>query len=100
MSDALNDKACELLRQSLAAWRLTGSVARGGDGAILVACNGVHISVERAPPELPFRWMITVAGRKRGAISLPAVVRQVRAALDPGYARNNVRVAVTSLVPS
>jgi hypothetical protein len=41
-----------------------------------------------------------VAGRKRGAISLPAVLRQVRAALDPGYARNKVRVALTTLVPS
>jgi hypothetical protein len=100
LSEATKDTACELLAQSLVAWRLTGSVVRSGDGAILIACNGIDISVEQARPDLPFRWMVTVAGRKRGAISLPAVLRQVREALDPGYARNKVRVAVAPLVPS
>ena len=100
MSEALNDKARELLAQSLLAWHLTGNVARSGDGAILIACSGIDISVERATPDLPFRWMVTVAGRKRGALSLPAVLRQVRAALDPGYARNKVRVSVAPLVLS
>ena len=45
MSEATKDKACELLAQSLVAWRLTGSVVRSGDGAILIACNGIDISV-------------------------------------------------------
>jgi hypothetical protein len=97
VSETVKDKACELLAESLIAWRLTGSVACGGGGAILLTCNGIDIGIERAPPDLPFRWMVTAAGRKRGAISLPAVLRQVRAALDPGYARNKVRVALTSL---
>ena len=47
-----------------------------------------------------FRWIVTVEGRKRGAISLVAVLRQVREALDPGYAGSRVRVAVNPLVPS
>jgi hypothetical protein len=46
-----------------------------------------------------FRWMVTVDGRKRGAISLVAVLRQVREALDPGYAASRVRIAVAPLVP-
>ena len=50
--------------------------------------------------ELMFRWIVTVEGRKRGAISLVAVLRQVREALDPGYAGSRVRVAVNPLVPS
>ena len=100
MSEALNGKAHELLAQSLFAWHLSGSVARNDDDAILITCNGIDISVERAPPDLPFRWMVTAAGRKRGALSLPAVLRQVRAALDPGYARNKVRVSVVPLVLS
>jgi hypothetical protein len=100
VSEALNDKACELLAQSLFAWHLSGSVARNDDDAILITCNGIDISVERAPPDLPFRWMVTAAGRRRGAHSLPAVLRQVRAALDPGYARNKVRVSVAPLVLS
>jgi hypothetical protein len=45
--------------------------------------------------------MVSVDGRKRGAISLLAVLRQVRAAVDPGYTPNNrVRIAVSPLVPS
>jgi hypothetical protein len=47
-----------------------------------------------------FRWLVTIDGRKRGAISLLAVLRQVRQALDPGYAACGVRVAVAPLVPS
>jgi hypothetical protein len=44
--------------------------------------------------------MVTVNGRKRGAISLVAVLRQVRAALDPGYANYRVRIAAFPAVPS
>jgi hypothetical protein len=94
VSAASNDLTCELLAQSLIAWRLAGRVERMPDGRILVICNAIDISIERAPPSLPFRWMVTVGQRKRAAISLPAVLRQVREALDPDYARNKVRVAV------
>ena len=100
MSAASKDVVCELLAQSLLAWRLVGGVRRAGDGSILVACKAKEICVAPAAPDLPFRWMVTVDGRKRGAISLVAVLRQIRAALDPGYAKNKVRVAVTPLVPS
>jgi hypothetical protein len=88
------DMLRELLTQSLIAWRLTGSVECTPDGAVLLACNEVDIRIERAAPELPFRWMVTIAGRRRVAISLPAVLRQAREALDPGYERGRVRVAV------
>jgi hypothetical protein len=96
---------CELLAQSLLAWKLAGGVHRSGDGSILVVGNAKdgndkEICIAPAPPDLPFRWMVTVDGRKRGAISLVAVLRQIRAALDPGYAKNKVRVAVSPLVPS
>ena len=47
-----------------------------------------------------FRWMVMIDGRRRGAISMLAVLRQVREALDPGYAASRVRVAVAPLVPS
>jgi hypothetical protein len=90
----------ELLVQSLAAWRVAGSIARAVDGALVIAGARKDIRIERAPPHLPFRWMVTVDGRKRGAISLVAVLRQVREALDPGYAANRVRIAVVPLMPS
>ena len=46
-----------------------------------------------------FRWMVAIGGRKRPALSLLAVLRQVREALDPDYAANKVRVAIAPLVP-
>ena len=61
--------------------------------AAVIKLKGIQIRVERAPPGLPFRWMVAVNGRKRGAISLVAVLRQVRSALDPDYAMNRVRIA-------
>ena len=90
---------CELLAQSLVAWRVAGWVRRASDGAIVVSGNIKDIRIDQAPSNLPFRWMVTVDARKRGAISLVAVLRQVREALDPGFATNRVRVAVSPLVP-
>jgi hypothetical protein len=100
LSAASKDVVCELLAQSLKAWKLAGDVRRSGDGSILVACAAKEICVAPAPPDLPFRWMVTVDSRPRPAISLVAVLRQVRAALDPGYAGEKVRIAVAPLVPS
>jgi len=100
LSGAPQDLACELLAQSLVAWRVAGSVERVADGALLIGGNGRDIRIDRAPPDLMFRWMVTIDGRKRPAISLLAVLRQVREALDPGYAANRVRIALAPLLPS
>ena len=100
MSDTFNKTVCELMAQSLVAWRLIGSVRSECDGVTLVSCNATEIRIEPSPRGLPFRWMVNVNGHRRGAISLVAVLRQVRGALDPGYAMNRVRVAAFPLVPS
>jgi hypothetical protein len=92
------DLVCELLRQSLAAWSVAGRVERVSDGALLIHASK-SIRVEKSPHAV-FRWTVTIDGRTRGALSLVAVLRQVREALDPGYAPSRVRVAATSLVPS
>ena len=88
-------------------WRKASSHGawRAASGAkptarIVICGSRKDIRIDRAPDDLMFRWMVTVDGRKRGAISLVAVLRQVREALDPGYAANRVRVAVAPLVPS
>ena len=100
MSHAPQDHVAELLAQSLIAWRVAGNVQRTGGGAILVRAAAREVCVGPAPKNLPFRWMVGVDGRQRGAISLLAVLRQVRAAVDPGYAQNNrVRIAVSPPVP-
>jgi hypothetical protein len=89
---------CELLTQSLAAWGASGRVEQIGSEAVIIGgTRGIHI--EPAGSSV-FRWMVTIDGRTRGAISLLAVLRQVRRALDPDYAASRVRVAVAPLVPS
>jgi hypothetical protein len=99
VSGAPTDLACELLTESLAAWRVTGAVERANDGAIVIGGTKC-IRVEPATADLMFRWFVTIDGRKRPAISLLAVLRQVRDALDPGHAASRVRVAVAPLLPS
>jgi hypothetical protein len=94
------DLAHELLTQSVAAWRVESSIRSEADGAIVICGRDKDIRIARAPDDLMFRWIVTIGGRKRGAISLVAVLRQVRQALDPSYAASRVRVAVSPLVPS
>jgi hypothetical protein len=93
------DLTCELMAQSLAAWRVAGAVERSHDGAILIRGARKEIRIDPAPSDPMFRWMVTIDDRKRRAISIVGVLRQVREALDPGYAANRVRVALTPLVP-
>jgi hypothetical protein len=100
LNGAPDNLTCELLAQSLLAWRVAGSVEHASDGALVIGESAKAIRIERAPPHLMFRWMVTVDGHKRPAISLVAVLRQVRAALDPGYAVRRVRIALAPLVLS
>ncbi len=74
--------------------------AAASDGAILVSGERREILVKPAPAGLPFRWLVTVDDRERPAISIVAVLRQVREALDPGYATRRVRIAAFPLVPT
>jgi hypothetical protein len=99
VSEAGLDLACELMAQSLAAWRVAGAVERSRDGAIVIRGARKEIRIDAAPSDPMFRWTVTIDGRKRRAISVVAVLRQVREALDPGYAAKRVRVALTALVP-
>ena len=89
-----------LLSQSLVAWGLIGSVHNTSDGAILVSCRERNIRIDPGPPDSPFRWIVIVDSRRRAATSLVAVLRQVRAALDPGYATMRARIAPFPLVPT
>jgi hypothetical protein len=99
VSEAPVDLTSELLVQSLSAWRVAGAVQRSRDGAIVICGARKDVRIDPAPSDPMFRWMVTIDGRKRGAISLVGVLRQVRDALDPGYAANRVRVVLTPLVP-
>jgi hypothetical protein len=89
----------ELITESLAAWHVASIVEQTSDCAIVIGANQ-EIRIEPAQAGSMFRWTITIDGRTRPAISLLAVLRQVRVALDPGYAASRVHVAVSPLVPS
>jgi hypothetical protein len=89
-----------LLTESLAAWHIAGCVMRADDGGIVISGNNKSIRIDPAPPQQDmFRWLVTVEGRQRPAVSVVAILRQVRQALDPGYAASRVRVTVAPLVP-
>jgi hypothetical protein len=88
-----------LLTQSLTAWGADGEVRRVGAGLLVVRTAAHEMRVERAPPDLPFRWMVTIGGRRRGVASLVGVLRQMRAALDPAHAGARVRIALAPLTP-
>ena len=89
----------ELITESLAAWHVAGIVEQTSDCAIVIGAKR-EIRIEPAQAGPMFRWTVTIDGRTRPAISLLAVLRQVRGALDPGYAVSRVRVAVSPVVPS
>ncbi len=96
---AASEHLHELITQSLVAWRLIGSVHSTNDGAILVSCQSHTIRIEQAPSDRPFRWIVIIDDRRRVAISLVTILRQVRAVLDPGYATTRARIAPFPLVP-
>ena len=99
MSRANGPLVAALLTESLAAWHVVGRVARAEDGGIVVSGNGKSIRIDPAPPQQDmFRWLVTVDGRQRPAVSVVAILRQVRQALDPGYAASRVRITVAPLV--
>lgn len=100
MSGVPIDLVAELVRASLAAWRLTGDAACTREGAIVIDRAGTDrtIRIEPTSNDAMFRWTVTVDGRKRPAVSLLAVLRQVRAALDPDYAATRVCVTVARLL--
>jgi hypothetical protein len=87
-----------LMTQSLLAWRLIGSVHSTSDGAILVSSQEHNIRIEPTASDLPFRWIVIIDNRSRPAISVVAVLRQVRAVLDPGYATTRALIAPFPLV--
>jgi hypothetical protein len=88
-----------LMTESLAAWRVAGTVEATCNG-VVVSGGTKQIGIVPAVADSMFRWLVTVDGRTRPAVSLLGILRQVREALDPGYAANRVRVAVAPVVLS
>lgn len=99
MSPQTVDCAYTLLAASLPAWRIAGKVERDAAGAIIIAAGDRCVRITPAPPDLPFRWMVAIGERTRGATSIAGVLRAVRAAIDPTYEPVRLRIAPFPVVP-
>jgi hypothetical protein len=100
LGSSLELTVSRLLACSLAAWHVGGVVSREADGALLIAAGERRLRISRAPADLPFRWMVADGERTRGATSIAGLLRNVRAAVDPGYRPVRLRIAPLPLVPS
>jgi hypothetical protein len=100
LSRAQAELVAELLAESLASWCVASSVECAGDGSVVITSGDRSITIDPAPPpQNIFRWLIKIDGRQRPAVSVVAVLRQVRQALDGDYASSRVRVTVAPLLP-
>ena len=87
MSDALLGELAGLLRASLVAWSMDDAahLTEARDGIAIQSDKHPFLRIFRAPPDMPFRWVVDVNGRKRTAASIVGVLRIVRQNLAPGY---------------
>ncbi len=101
MSEDLIDALEVLLAASLAQWRCTevAEISRRPDDALALRTEQHAVMIERAPAELPFRWVVGVDGRKRAAASVVGVLRIVRQTVSSGYTPGHVTIAELPRAP-
>lgn len=89
-----NAQVLALIRQSLALWQVAATVSVAEDGRWLIALeDGSLVRVGRAPPGIPFRWLVVApSGRERPASSVAGLLRVLRATLDPAWRPGRARV--------
>jgi hypothetical protein len=93
VSAAVPNHICQLLAECLKAWRVCGGVAYERDGTLLLTVGYKRLSIARAAPDMPFRWIVHEDGRSRGATSIAGLLRAVRATVDPGHRPVRLRIA-------
>ena len=83
-----------LLRVSLASWGIAATIASEPDGRWLIKPDGQPaVRVGRAPPGIPFRWLVAIGpGRWRPASSVAGLLRILRSTLDPAWRPGRARV--------
>jgi len=101
-SDATDAQLLHLIRASLAIWRIGARVNAAADGGWLVSTSeGQAVRIGRAPPHIPFRWLVVTAeGRERPASSVAGLLRVLRSTLDREWRPGRARIAALRLPPA
>lgn len=99
MHDPMIPTLVRLLKESLKQWQLAGNVRQEPADAITLNSGNIEISIVRATAPMPFRWVLSIGGRKRTAASVGGVIRIVRQTLAPGYTPFTLRIAPAPAVP-
>ncbi|MGE0699191.1 MAG: hypothetical protein AB7O57_08870 [Hyphomicrobiaceae bacterium] len=90
-------RVAALVRASLALWRVDATLALAVDGSLTITAHELPvIVVSRAPPAIPFRWLISRGGRDRPASSVAGLLRVLRSTLDPSWRGGRARVVPLS----
>ena len=92
MSAPIEDIAA-LLEESLTVWHLEGRLVRDGDG-LTISVGERRVRIGLAAEDVPFPWMVVTGGKARGVVSLSALLRTVRNALDPEHAGSRLRCRI------
>jgi G3E family GTPase len=100
-SRAIDAHVLRLIRASLALWRIGAAVeTAAGDGWRVMTDEGADLRTGRAPPGIPFRWMITTAaGRERPASSVTGLLRVLRSTLAPDWQSGRARIVTLTPPP-
>lgn len=99
MACSMTEALAHVLRESLSEWQLAGTV-QSEAAHLSCTCGETELSIGRADAGMPFRWVVTVDGRRRTAASVNGVLRIVRQTLAPDYQPMNLRIAPLPAVPS
>jgi hypothetical protein len=100
-ASATDTRVARLIRVSLATWRIAATVTPEIGNARVVCTIIVDgasaIAIARAPPGIPFRWMVTSGERQRPASSVAGLLRVLRSTIDPDWRTGRARVVPLSL---
>ena len=90
MTSTLMSALVGLIESSIEIWDAGRDVAvdSNDEGGILISTPQQMITIDRAPPGMPFRWVVKTDGRTRTAASIPGVLRIVRQHLSTTYQRS------------
>ncbi len=99
MSDHATAALATLLETSLVQWHIAGRVPVESEApnhdqpVVRLTTADRALTVSRAPPAMPFRWLVEIDGRKRTAASVVGVLAITRQTVATGYTPFRLTIA-------